>query len=729
MGWQDDAVVAPPRGAGAPPAANSRVPATPVAPGAGGPPAASPAPWQQDQTLDDVLRSMTRQQMVDYYRTSKRGDPLADAIEQVLSQPQPGESPEQTDQRLYGKLDDSFSLDGATIVGMTDGASLGAADEIAAGIGGVKGWWDGKGFGRGYDETLGKVREVQRRAQAEHPWGYMGGQVLGGVAQGAAMGPVRSGAPLVTRVGQGIVNGIGQGGGYAFLSGEDGFMNRAERVPWGSLVGGVLGGAAPMVGAGLGWLKGRWKDKGIDQQAIGKVADMLQDTTMSPEDAARIAARQGTQGMIADVNEGMQVATGGTSAAGGAGVIGPRLSARREGAPERVKGVLNDTMGKYYGPQALKDAITEAREPAGPAYELAKKHAVYADPVVAKIDELLTTYGPKSEIGSILKRYREQMLDGNGQVIDRGNIIHGIREQLDDEINKLFNSGAKKASRVIGDVRKVVDQILKDQIPGFKDADRIWSETAKIDNAYQYGMDDLLTAKQHPGQVKAKIDKMTVPEEAAALAGARDSIEMSMSQPTINPAQRLDRIVERNMNKQKLGSFKAITPEKLDRLANELDNETTFMETSNLAEPSRQSRTAPVSKSAEKYWGQQSGTPGQAMTDAVAGAGAGFMFGGTHGAAIGAGSALLPRVREMISSALTSKPSQDLLNATADLLTRQGPQRDKLIQDIIVRSGKKLSKEQAGRAVDKLVTTMMQGLPGTGARLYVDRQEEVGGRR
>lgn len=680
-------------------------------------------PWQSAPSVDDVLGTMSHDEMVQYYRTSKKGDPLADAIEQRLSQPQQGETPDQTDRRLYGHMDKQFSMDGSTMAGAADAAALGGADEIAGAIGGAKSWMQGKGFQPGYDESLDKAREALRVAHEDHPYAYGGGQVLGGVAQGAVMGPGSGAASLGGRMAAGAGAGATQGGAYSFLSGEDGTVNRLKGVPVGAAFGGAVGGAIPVASAALGWLRGRHVDRGLEEKARGKIADMLESTTMSTDDAAKIAQKQGDLGMIADVNEGMQVATGGTSAAGGAGVISPRLAHRREGAPDRVNKALTDTFGPYTGPQKVKDLISEARAPAGPAYELAKQHIVIPDRAAQKLDELSKTYGPSSELGKLLKGYREQLIRADGSIEDQGHIIHGIREQLDDDLTSLYNSGRGKMAGRLKELRAEIDTVLKDQIPGFAEADKLWSDTAKIDRAYTYGKDEIL-GKTHPGEVQATVGKMPDPELAAARAGVRDEIQMQMAQPSSNAGARAERILGRNMNQEKVGNF--TTPERADKLAQTLDNEATFTDTSNLAEATRQSRTAPVSGAAQKFWGVAGGADPSMVADAAAGAGVGFAIGGPHGAMLGGAAAFAGRLRQMIANALSSKNS-DLINTTADLLTRQGKARDALIDDIIKRAQVKTTKAAAGKQLDAIVRTLTQGLPGVASNQYEQMRKSGGG--
>jgi hypothetical protein len=700
-------------------------------PGAGTPPAASSGPargipqpgggagWQSAPSAEDAVRQMTREQMVDYYRTSKRGDPLADAIERELSKPMEGESPEDTDRRLYGHMDPQLSPLDSMIIGGGDMATMGGGDELTGAVSGIGSMMRGEGYMPGYEKGRDQARELLDVSQEENPWSHFAGQVGGGIAQSMLL-PQEGLKSLGGRVLTGMGLGGAQGGIYGFLSGE-GTEDRLKQGGYGGVVGGTLGGLFPLLGAGAGYLRGRWKDKGLDQKSVGKVADMLEDTGWTPEQAKATAQKQGPLGMMADVNEGMQVATGGTSAAGGASVIAPRLEARRAGAKGRVTGMLDDTFGKYVGPQAVKDGIADMRKPAGPAYELAKRHVVDPEDALLKIDELMKTYSPKSPLGGMLQTYRAQLVDDAGNVIGQGNIVHGVREQLDDQINKLYRAGEGKAAARLQDVRRELDKVLKTQIPGFDEADRLWAEGARIDEAYQYGKDEIL-GRTHPDQVKAKVSKATKPEEIAMRAGVRDEIEMRMSQPNVNPATKADRILDGNMNSDKLDLF--TTPERRARLAQGLDNEQTFMETSNLAEPSRNSRTTPIGQAAARYWGPQGRAGlGDAAIDTMAGAGAGFMLGGPSGALAGGSGAAMGRLREMIAGALQKGPASELINATADRLTRQGPARDKLIEDIIVRSGRKLSKEQAGKAVDQLVRSLTRGLPATGADVYLDARE------
>lgn len=715
MGWKDAPIAQPPS-----------VPQQPAA----------PRKWETAPSVDDTVRAMSREQMIDYYRTSKKGDPVADRIEQVLSQPLEGESPEDTERRLYGHMDNQFSGPGALAAGWADGAATGGADELAGGISALT--------GGGYDQGVSKAREALRVAGEEHPWWYNAGTVLGGLTQGLAtgLGPaqsvqtaapqvmsqfaVRSGPSLLGRIGTGAAVGGGQGGLYSFLSGEGGFTERMKRVPMGAGIGAAFGAAFPAVSAGIGALRGRWTDKGLDQKALGKVADMLDSTTMSADEAANVASQQGNLGMIADVNPGMQQATGGTSAAGGAGVIGPRLSYRREGAKDRVGKYLDDTFGSYIGPQAVKEAVADARAPAGPAYELAKQHVVDPEDALTKIDDLLKTYSPKSPLGSMLQGYRGQLVDDAGNVIGQGNIVHGVREQLDDQINKLYRAGEGKAAGRLKEVRQELDKVLKGQIPGFAEADQLWSETAKVDEAYRWGKDEVL-GRIHPGEVEAKLKGMPYPENAAARAGVRDEIEMRMAQPG-DPARRAERIIEQNMNREKLAGF--TTPQRADVLARNLDNEATFMETSNLAEPSRQSRTAPVSAAAQRWWGTSPGKMSDAITDIAAGTGAGMAIGGPHGAMVGGAAAATSKARELIANVLSgSGPSPELINKTADLLTRQGAARDKVIENIMRRAEQKMSKAAAGKRLDLIIRTLLRGLPGVAADAYLDLREQNTGER
>jgi len=106
--------------------------------------------------------------------------------------------------------------------------------------------WFGTGGGQAYDAKLEEQRALNRKAEEDAPWTYLGGQVAGGIALpfGAAGQAATRGQALV----QGAKAGGALGAAYGFGQGE-GFEDRATKAATGGALGAVAGGA---LGAAFG---------------------------------------------------------------------------------------------------------------------------------------------------------------------------------------------------------------------------------------------------------------------------------------------------------------------------------------------------------------------------------------------------------------------------------------------------------------------------------------------
>jgi len=507
------------------------------------------------------------------------------------------------------------------------------------------------------------------------------------------------------RVLSGVTAGLGsEFGGQQF---EGSSMEPVARIG-----GALVGGMAPEgIRAGLVALAQALRSS--DDRAAHIILQRLQESGLTPDEALQRVREMGPDAMLADISPGMQTATGGTAVADpGAGqLIGSRLAARREAAPQRVGGLLDDAFGPYKGPQDLADDIARARQPAGPAYELAKTHIVDPEDAIAKIDGLMKTFGPKSDIGQTLHGFKGQLIDDAGNVIGQGNIVHGVREQLDDAIDAAYRAGQGKKAGRLREVRDAIDDALKTQIPGFADADKIWSDTAKLDEAYQYGQQQLLGKGVYPDQSAKTLDRMTDPEFEATRQGVRAKLAMDFSSPAKNPAIPAERTLLGNMNDQKVPQL--IGQGKAEKLTKGLGNEVTFLETSALGEPTRGSRTAVVGAAADMY-----GTTGMRslLGDTTAGAMAGGLLGGPAGIAAGAGAGFVTNAQGRVAEALRTKAKPAVVQAAADLLTRSGGNVQAAI-DMLNTAAQSMPKgsvkEGAVRALANALLSLKSSVPAT----------------
>lgn len=638
---------------------------------------------------------MTHEDKVAYYRSNR--DAFADFLAEDIQKPKSGETPEQAKLRAGGSAS-TIPKWYSALSGVADTLNFGFTDEATAGV-------ESALTDKTYDQSLADARLRDNQAYEQNPWTYRGGQVAGAVLPAAATMGGSGGGTLGGQVVRGAGAAGAQGATYGFGVGEDGAVNRSKSALINGLTSAVLGGAAPLVSRGIGstwnYVASKLANRGVDAQSVQKVLAMLKESNVTPQQAMQKLDELGPDGMLADIAPGMQAETGGTAIAdsGAGSIITRNLANRREAAPARVTGMLDQTFGPFKGPQTIADDISTARAPAGSAYELAKTHVVDPENAIAKIDELMKTFGPNSDTGQALAKYKSQLLDPSGNVVGQGNIVHGVRQEIDAALRRgnLPNSGPFRQ------VRGQLDESLKTQIPGFKEADNLWSDTARIQEAYDYGKDALL-GRVFPDESAAKFAKMADPEKQAVLQGVRADLAMKTANSVKNPAGRMDRVLDQNMNEQKLAQL--IDPNKLSSLRKGLDKETTFLETSGLAEGARGSRTAIIGQAAKNRWNVGAG-PSNGAGDVLAATAAGLATGGPLGAVAGGGAVAANRGRSLIASLLSST-SPDLIKATAEKLTASGANRDAVVKALLGKSAANISRAAKSDLIDRLVKMVLQ---------------------
>jgi hypothetical protein len=179
--------------------------------------------------------------------------------------------------------DEIASGSGDLARGAGQGASFGLGDEGSAA---VQSWLGSpmegqRAAGRGADaplmtpeqeqaSVLANERGANAEAQERSPWLYGGGQVLGSLPSAIATAPA-AGAGLAVRAGQAGMHGaaLGAAHGYGASEGETD-ADIWQDVSDSATIGGGLGAAAPIAGAGASWVA---KQGG---EVLEKVADKAQ---------------------------------------------------------------------------------------------------------------------------------------------------------------------------------------------------------------------------------------------------------------------------------------------------------------------------------------------------------------------------------------------------------------------------------------------------------------------
>lgn len=274
---------------------------------------------------------------------------------------------------------------GAYMGNLAPGLTFGGADEIAAGIGSL--FED-----RSYDEILASLRAQDRQTEAQHPYASLAGKVTGALVPGGLVSKAVSAArTLPGMMAQGFGWGAAGGATQGFLEGEGGAENRLAGAGWGGLIGGGLGAAVPLVGAGL---KEAWRAGSdmLNRSRIGSTVGrefgvsnatgrVLSDLVGQDDPAAMRAAlsRGGPGAMLADVSP---QATGALDMAmrspiPAARAAGKAVEDRAAAAYDDVTRVMDDAMGAPTGIRTAQDAIVTGSAPA----RKAAYDAAYAAPI------------------------------------------------------------------------------------------------------------------------------------------------------------------------------------------------------------------------------------------------------------------------------------------------------------------------------------------------------------
>ncbi len=154
----------------------------------------------------------------------------------------------------------------SALAGAAQGATLGFADEITAGMGALKDWGAAKlglrgdiGLGEAYQTHIRPARAKYEAAQADNPKAYTAGAIGGGVATSLLPGAIsaRAGQAMNTVKGGAAIGALtGAGTSEASLTESPSSLSQfAKDVGMGAAVGGGSAAAFKALGKGLNSLK------------------------------------------------------------------------------------------------------------------------------------------------------------------------------------------------------------------------------------------------------------------------------------------------------------------------------------------------------------------------------------------------------------------------------------------------------------------------------------------
>lgn len=549
-----------------------------------------------DDTPPDVVSKASRSAYLNAVASSKRPlegqDPAewkrmkAEAARGgLVSAP---ESQAAIDRPVEQNLRDPGAL-AALASGVTQGATFGFGDEIAAGLASLS-------PSITYDQALQTARGMSENAAFARPKTEMAGQILGGAAAslgttGAVLGAGRS---LAGKAGLGALSGALEGGAYGFGTGEGGVANRAENAARSAALGGAVGAVAPVAIAAAG-MGARAVANPVasalnipsNVRAGRAVEGYLGRAGMTADDVAAATQRAAAEGqpqfMAADALglTGQRALSGIARQPGAAREeIARLLTGRQDSQSGRIGAFISDALDAPDTAAARAGSLTAARGSAADlAYDAARREAVAVNltPTIENIDGLLgrnpilgESALDNTEIGKRLIALRGQMQKGGEQLIDFNTVLN-IKQDLYATMK-----GLRTVPKELSDVYKSLDAALEAASAPYRAANDEFAKASRVIESIDTGK-AATSARARAGDTVAAFQAMTPEQQAAFRAGYADPTiaRVEAAAPGVNKA--------RPLRSDKTSAELAAIAKDPELLKRQIERENTMFETSNAA--------------------------------------------------------------------------------------------------------------------------------------------------
>lgn len=434
----------------------------------------------------------------------------------------------------------------ATYRGLQSGAAMNFDDEIAgarSAVGEFMSSGDREKAGQAYQRYRDLVRQKNEAAQMLAPEQFAKGQMVGGVA--TALVPGAGVAGTVGRMGMAGRAALGAGTGATltalpqFGGGEGGFANRLSEVdPGTTILGGVIGGAAPIAGAVAGrtvqglqnLMRGVEGMPGYAGGAARRVAGRLGTAQRAGSDVEGYLRSIGPEGMIADVPGSPQSMAQGlaTMQGEGADIMRRAIEERSRGAGQRIEREMTQQIA---GPEAAfmtRRNMAEQRSGIfGPLYDAAKQSDQVFNVDALRSGIVFLGRDEASEVRGALNRVLRD-LGSEGEISAAK--LHAARVALNDAKETAFRSGAGGKGTVLKGILTEFDSKL-DQIPGYSQARTGWAATGAINDAIDAGRGVFSggpTSALSPMALKETFAKLSDAQKEAFRQGAREYVSALM---------------------------------------------------------------------------------------------------------------------------------------------------------------------------------------------------------
>jgi hypothetical protein len=392
-----------------------------------------------------------------------------------------------------------------------------------------------------YDEELAKERAKDKAFHEQHPYLDTGLNVAGGVGVTALTAPAAIGAGAAATAGRtllglgakslpgaigrgavaGALQGAAAGSGEAEPTEGAEFADRAMGGLKGAAIGGALGGAIPgVIGAGTAVGRSVYNKVtgggGPLDELAGGARRYVGQLSSEPGRVQQMQAdlqRLGPNAMLADVSrEWEAVAGGAASRPGSRDLVVNALNARDAGKNQRLAADLDSALGPAGAPSQIEVGLANARRGLGPDYADAFRdaRAVPTQRLADQIDSSLVDL--RGESRRAVERVRGWLnIPGTNQLDPHPNALFQVRQEIDGLLEGEKNS---KVIRELSIIRRDVDGILAESVPGIKNVDAQFQELSRQSGALARGGTILDSGKTaiRPQELAQELRQAALPE-------------------------------------------------------------------------------------------------------------------------------------------------------------------------------------------------------------------------
>jgi hypothetical protein len=473
------------------------------------------------------------------------------------------------DERTGGYVDTALA---AERMGPAQGASasfIAGAPFVGEYADEAMGRFDAAVSGRNPEIAQETMRQSRGQFQESNPGLALTAEIAGGVTGSL---PLIAAAAPVVGVGSGLLQRAAIAGGIGAVAGgtegaiqgygagttpETRSAEAWQRGLIGAAAGGVLGAAAPLVGAGARAVTQRVRgidvkaiadEFGVDRRTAAVIRGFLANDDLDAA-AARLA-QVGDDAMLADAGIGTAQALDTAMASGGRALRTGReaVETRASAASQRMAQTLDDVLGAPEGINTAARNIAQRTSAArSAAYDAAYRRPIdYAADAGRKVEGVLQRI-PSRQLNAAVQEANEAMQEAGmrnmqimAQIAPDGSVtfrempnvqqldfikraLGDIAQRETDDFGRLTAAGLR-SQRLASDLRDA----LGEAVPAYSRALRLGGDKIAEDNALRLGK-DLLTRNVTVEQAAKAMRGASAEAKIAARQGLREGIETTLS--------------------------------------------------------------------------------------------------------------------------------------------------------------------------------------------------------